>query len=486
MAENTEILTIKEPVIELKPIEVEDQNPSGDSIPKQDKILGSATPVIRINTYNISSDFIIKFKISSIGFVPNIELVFTDTTNQFQGDFPKDGDLLEVYIRSRNNDKFKKIRIDFDIIKINGKVDAEGINIYSISGIMRVPDLFSEQQISLSSDTSYNHLLKICDLISLGFASNDTKTNDKMPRFNPNNTIKDFIKNTIDTSYKDEDSFFTSYIDLYYYLCFVNVNSLFSINEDLEDGTIDALTAAMQDKGQDGKEGNDTKILFSNHPKFEETTNYIKSYALFNNSGDIWMNNGYKRYSQYMDMDNFEFQSFFIDPFTTEGAESNSVLLKGRQGDTSYEKQNKYIYLGRMYSTENEGNLHPNYHYSKILNYQNNEELNKMGLTIELADISSNIYRYKRIPIAIFRNKNGVLSNISMQEGDKQRGTSATQGDDVYSKDDSYIQDNFLTGFYIVRDYSINWTRDGFTQTVNLIRREWPIPNSAGTIKNIK
>ena len=66
----------------------------------------------------------------------------------------------------------------------------------------------------------------------------------------------------------------------------------------------------------------ETKDIFSRKNKFEEilktyvldnfsnTTNYIKSYSLFNNSGQIWMTNGYKRYSQYMDMDTYESTSF--------------------------------------------------------------------------------------------------------------------------------------------------------------------------------
>ena len=48
-----------------------------------------------------------------------------------------------------------------------------------------------------------------------------------------------------------------------------------------------------------------------------------------------------------MDMDTYEFQSFFVDPLTTEGSENDLVILKGKAGDTSYELQNKfYIKVG--------------------------------------------------------------------------------------------------------------------------------------------
>jgi len=265
------------------------------------------------------------------------------------------------------------------------------------------------------------------------------------------------------------------------------------MDTELEDGTFDSITTLVQDKDSNGEEGVVGKILFTNHIKYAETTNYIQEFALFNNSGEIWMSNGYKRYSQFMDMDNFQFQSFFVDPITTDGAESEMVLLKGRKGDNSYERQNKYVYLGRMYSTENEGNLHPNYHFAKILNYQNNAELNKMGLTIKLTDISSNIFRYKRIPVEIYRDKSNssLQSKMAMEQADKERNRESNEQskedpEQKYDRTEQWTRDGFLSGFYVVRDYSILWDKtDGFTQVVNLIRREWHVPNSAGTIKKI-
>lgn len=486
-SKNSDILTIKEPAVVLEQMEVGNVESESQTNADKEKYMGNNTPLIKINGYEMDSKSIIKFKIDSKDFVPTIDLSFVDTTKQFQNDFPKDGDLIELYIRSRNNTAKKKIRINFDILSIKGQA-SKGKNIYALTGIMKVPNLFSEKQLSFLEDTSYNHLLSVCDEIELGFASNETLTDDTMPRFNPNNTIRDFIKKTVDYCYKDETSFFTSYIDLYYYLTLVNVNTLFSMDESLEDGVADIITAATQDKSSDteGLKGNDNKIILSNHDNFNNTTNFIKSYSLFNNSGQIWMSNGYKRYSQYMDMDTYEFQSFFVDPLTTEGAEKNLVILKGKAGDTSYELQNKFLYQGRQFSTLNEGNLHPNYHYAKILNYQNNEELNKMGLSITLQDISSSISRYKRIPVAIYERDSGEITNAGMAYGDAERGTQPEGEEDIKTNSqEDFVANSFISGFYVVRDFSINWDKtSGFTQTVNLLRREWPIPYSAGVAKN--
>lgn len=485
-ANNSDILTIKEPAIVLEKIETGDYSSSNQEVADKPKTMGNFSPYVKINGYELQAKSLIKFKVFATGFIPTIDLAFQDTTGQFQNDFPKDGDLIELYIRSRNNDSKKKIRINFDILTISGQ-ERGGFRTYKMTGIMRVPNIFSEQQVSYPSDTSFNHLLAVCDELELGFASNDTETIDAMPRFNANNTIKDFVMKTVETSFKDEQSFYTSYIDLDYYLTLVNVNTLFSTDETLEDGVADLVSSVTEDKGttDEGTTVENSKILLSNHPKFDSTTNYIKSYHLFNNAGDIWMKNGYKRYSQFMNMDLYEFNSFFVDPLTTEGTENDLIILKGKAGDTYYENQNKYKYQGRMFSTENEGNLHPNYHFAKIQNYQNNQELNKMGLSITLQSISSSILRYKRIPVAIYEHDTNIVNTVSMKNGDSQRDTSAEQTGDIYERPENYIANSFVSGFYVVRDYTINWKRgEGFTQTVNLIRREWPLPYSAGIAKN--
>ena len=488
MANNSDILTIKEPSIVLEEIETGNNEQQNQTVSEKTKYMGNFSPYIKINGYEMDAKTIIKFKVNSTGFVPTISLVFEDVTNQFRNDFPKDGDLIELYIRSRNDSIKKKIRINFDILSVSGHT-SKGKGVYKLSGIMKIPNLFSEKQVSYPLDTSFNHLLTVCEEIEMGFASNDTATVDIMPRINANNSIKDFITKTTETSFKDENSFFTSYIDLYYYLTFVNVNMLFSMDESLEDGNADISTPFTQDKANDdeGVSSDNAKILLSNHPTFDNTNNYIKDYNLFNNSGQIWMNNGYKRYSQYMNMDTYEFNSFFVDPLTTDGSESDLIILKGKAGDDSYNLQNKYKYQGRIISTDNEGNLHPNYHFAKIQNYQNNEEINKMGLTITLQGISSSVSRYKRIPVAIYEHDGNLINSASMINGDAERQTTADQEGDTYTRTENYIANSFISGFYVIRDFSINFNRNtGFTQTVNLIRREWAIPYSAGIVKNKK
>ena len=372
-----------------------------------------------------------------------------DPDDMLDADFPKDGDLVELYLRSPNNDKFKKIRIDFDILKISSKQIKKGTN-YNISGIMKIPKLLSDISLSFPTESSYNHLLSVCDSLQIGFASNVTNTADQMPRFNPKNTIQEFIQKTTNTSYKDDDSFFTSYIDLWYYLNFVNVNSCFQTEGPLQSGDYDTITAANQDKDNDGPEGIQENFMLSNHKNMQASSAFIMAYSLFNNTGDIWMKNGYKRFADSFNMDINEFESFFVDPLTTKGAETDNVILKGKAGDDSYENQIKYKYFGRRYSTDAEGSLHPNYHYAEIQNYQNNTEINKMGLVVSLNGISSSILKYKSIPVSIF--KQGQQAKNRRAAGDDLSGREQKE-EESYTDPQGYLIDSFLSGWYVVKDY---------------------------------
>ena len=108
-----------------------------------------------------------------------------------------------------------------------------------------------------------------------------------------------------------------------------------------------------------------------------------------------------------------------------------------------------------------------------------------MGLSITLQDISSSISRYKRIPVAIYERESGEIANAGMAYGDAERDTQPEDEGNTTNRQEDFVANSFISGFYVVRDFSINWDKkDGFTQTVNLLRREWPIPYSAGVAKN--
>lgn len=478
---NSEILTIKEPTLVRSPIIIEHHGKNSTMSSDATKTEGAEEPFIRINTYKININDIVKFKLSSSGFIPTLDIVFYDRDKIFSGDFVKDGDYVELYIRSKNDKKFKKIRTDFDIIKVVSNPTDDGI-VYSLSCVQKIPMIFRERQISLLNDSSFNHLMQICDLTGLGFASNEVSTEDRMTRLCPSDTLGNFIKKTTETSYKNDDSFFTSYIDIYDYLCFVNVNNTFSLDDELEDAYLDVISELSKDKNATD-DGVKSKLVFTNLPKYEGTSSFITKYSLFNNSGNIWMNNGYMTNVQYMDMDDLQFRAFKMDTLTTRGAENDYIILKGKSGDNSYLNHIRDNVNPRLYSTLREGNLHPNYHYAKSLNNRNNLEIEKMGMTVQLDGFSSNIYRYKRIPVAIYTTGDIVTATINTTRNE-QNGDNMNNGANNY--DNNWILNTFMSGWYVVKDYYISWDNDsGFSQVVNLLRREWNTPISAGALKKI-
>ena len=69
--------------------------------------------------------------------------------------------------------------------------------------------------------------------------------------------------------------------------------------------------------------------------------------------------------------------------------------------------QVKYKYLG----TQGD-NVHPEFQYSTVLNYQNMTEINKMGMIIELDTVNPSITRYSRIYCQIMEYAAAVQETI--------------------------------------------------------------------------
>ena len=58
-----------------------------------------------------------------------------------------------------------------------------------------------------------------------------------------------------------------------------------------------------------------------------------------------------------------------------------------------------------------------------------------------------------------------------------------TENESIYDDSNSYLLDEFLSGWYVVKDFDIVWDNEtAFSQVVTLVRREWPIPYPGGTV----
>lgn len=502
------ILSIIDPEIKLDPILLEDSeseeakritNPavSEDFQTRLSAKAGSWMPIIQVNSILFSIDEIISLNLNLKNKIPTISIAIKDNSNKFSVGFPLDGDVISLYLRPPDTENQRSIRMDFDIIKISSGSKSKS---YSFSGILKIPGMFKEQNKAYDFANSFDHIQEYCEDLNIGFASNVTSTSDSMTRIAAFESYESLINQTVLSAYKNDDSFFTWYIDPFYYLCLVDLNKQFSLEDKIEQANVSVAGAVS---GVDGGEGAPENIkgslLLTNEPSKEGLNIFIESYSLENNTGGIWMSEGYKRYSQFYEMEgnNSSYESVFVDPLTTEGAENEFILLKGKQGDDFYKNQVKYRWMGVQSSTRNQGNVHDNFLFAKLQNHQNLRETNKMVLKVDLAGMNFYVYKYMRIPVIIYQGGENKTNYKLLQERNQALGedkendpngaepfnksiTTRGKGDgdgELGFDDRDLIKNEFLSGYYVVAGINYTYSKPGpVKQTLTLIRREWPIP----------
>jgi hypothetical protein len=461
---------------------------------------GAFTPLIFINSHKFSDDELTFMEFSLNGKVPTISANLKDEDNKFALSPPIDGDVISLYLRPPDETNQKPIRIDFNITNIGASPKSQ---MYFISGVMKIPDLYMENCKSFPAGTSFDHLQKVCEETGLGFATNEDSTDDEMPRICAFDSYETFISDTVFTSYKDDDSFFDWYIDPYYYLCFVNINKQFSLEDKVEEVNISPSVPISGMEGNEKSEDN-TKgsLILTNSTSMGEKNVFINAYSVENKSGDVWMTNGYKRHGQWLNIgeSETEYQQAFADPLTTQGAENDYILLKGRKSDGDfYKKMNKYKWLGKQASYTEKGNVHDNYCFSKILNHQNLEEIEKTTLKVELSGMNFYIYKYMRIPVTLYESNNPKNQaqlkgrNEALGEGNKNTdeqkssplgkihaGMGDNENEDGVPKQTDQVKIEHLSGYYVVTGISYSYSPDDdpvqLKMNLKLSRREWPIP----------
>ena len=457
--------------------------------------IGAIVPLVVINQTTFTDNQLLYFSADFEGKIPMINVSVIDESNKFALDFPTDGDVISLYMRPPDKDNLKPIRIDYDIMDVTSHPESKT---YGFRGIMKIPGFFMEHCTSFKENNSFDHIKAMCSEIGLGFASNESATVDKMPRLCPFETYETFVEETVATTYKDEDSFFTWYIDPYYYLCLVNVNKQFDIEDKADQVNLSTTvpTAGLSNM-LDAKDSVKASLILTNQPDKTGTNLYIESYSIESQTANIWMNNGYMRYAQYLDIRESEskYFSFFVDPFTTPGTENDYQLPKGRVDEPEfYKKQVKYKWTGKQAPYSEKGNVHENYLFSSILNFQNLQEIKKTTLKVDLAGMNFYVYKYMKIPIAIFEQGNGK-SNIDKL---KARDEALGEGGDLDKKPEGNlaatrdggnnpdqlgvdqrdgIKNSFLSGNYVVGGVKYTYQSPGpIKMSLTLIRREWPIP----------
>ena len=490
MALDSHIFTLTEPSIKLEPMKIPSlgEQETGD---QNSYMHGSTMPYIVINGYAFQEGSIDDFVLDLNGTYPEVRARIIDNQDVFTVEqFPRDGDTLNLKVTLDVNGTYKDIRMDFTILEFRGVPTnnfkkAQGAAMFNVRGIARIPGMFTDDCKSYGEDTSINHVKTAAQDLGLGLATNVTDTNDLMTRMCAYESKLDFIDTTVIHSYVDDDSFLTYSIDPYYYVNYVNLEKILNAPKDQE--ITDLISAFnFKERNEDPDDGFGKykgDLLLSNNEVDAGMKHYIQEYNVVNASSKISIKNGYKRGIQFFDAFDEELKEFEIEPLVSQNLEDIEEPLKGKRNSENdeYGSHIKHKYTGIQSL-----NTHANYNYAYLHNTQNMQELNKMYLEVELAGLNPAIYKYMKLPVAIYNySRTSVMvdqikteklkeDGFNLPEEKSEAGKEAIRTtEDQFQKTSSL--DKFLTAHYVVMgiQYKYNPSK-GFTQKLKLARREWP------------
>jgi hypothetical protein len=466
-----------------------------------DRLFGDKSPFVLINGYSITR-YLSYFDMDMNGFMPTIRFSFSALDPVFLSvSYPKDGDIVSVYIKS-SVDVYKPLRMDFNVLSVSSELTSKfstsgtdslgsGNNLmFNILAECRIPGIYTHRSKSFPNATSYDALLQVAQDLDLGFSVNDTAVTDKMTWICPNYSYYDFVREITDSSYKDDSSFFYSFIDCYYNLNFVNLGNQFGYEEDLAKnpdivmalpGGSDVQKPDVTFAGAVNPETNQVKLIITNF-YFGGTYPFsINGYTLISNTGQKSNKTGYFTkilfYDEAAEVDNLDEKvvSYDIESSTPESLQEGEILQKGRPAETIYLGERRVEWLGVLneYSEGNPG-VHSNYLHAQFQNVMNMEDATKLTLRVELDSYYPGIYRGQVVPVEIFVYDS--KGNRKSNSGTLENGSSHSDG--------ANVRDNFLSGNYVIVGMNVTYddTR-GMKQVLNLCRRTWKINTSGQSQK---
>lgn len=425
---------------------------------------GQVLPIVMLNALEIQEGMLVRLEIDCMGFMPKLMMtmdISKSKTSFLDNVFPRAGDVVSIFMRAPN-DTLKPIRNDYEVISVDyiggGIPGGAGSSLVRLTGRLFIPDLYLEKSF-VENGTGYETLKKIASELSLGFASNEDNTDDTMKWYGLGN-YENFINQVTDHVWKNEESFFTSFIDFYYNLNLVNVNKQFTFSLDGQPGVISDLNIRVPDE-EKTLEIEQKIFSLTNNPNYSSRNNFINDFNIINNATLITAKEGIlKDYSFY----DFSSKSFVLDSvpvLNTKDAPSTVVPLGIMK--TLGIQPNK-TWLGMQYS-EPIGNVHKNYSYAKLINNFNLSEIEKIIVEVKLASPNFFIHKGQRLATIIY-NYGDATETI----------TSNNQAAGLLSTKTPGVINRFLTGFYYVKGYRIIYdptVSPGFSQVVYLTRREW-------------
>lgn len=439
-----DVVVIFDPSIDLTKhgkMKVEDikQPVMHDSDVSQNKRVGRYSPFIDINGFQFDQETIESFELSvGKSFLPTLSCVIIDNFSNMSSNGVLTDDILKLFIRSENKD-FKPIRQNYKIVSSSSSVGTERTRI-TIQAILNIDDFHNDMVRSFGKKTSFDTLQDIAKMFSLGFASNETKTDDEMVRICPNISIPEFLStDLVPSMYKDDNSFFIVFVDQYYYLNVVEMNDLFDIHIDLRK-IRESIKLGDRDFQESDEEKSDmTPFFLSNMQMKLSTENGISSYRIVNQIGNV-VENGNKISMHFYDKTASEYKEFYQKNLETDGDSFHTT-------DTEIVKSVNFI-------EQYDENVHKNYYFAKMSNMLNRRSSTRFGLECNLMDVNNHLRVMQQVPIFIIKEK-----------WEKER-----EGD----QSDELKFDNMLSGQYVSESLSYVYKQNGgFYTKVKCVKRDF-------------
>jgi len=485
------ILAVVEPAIMPTKIEIESIKEEDGTPPKQSKSFGTMVPFILVNNYQFRPADVADFKLDLSGILPKCTVSLFDSNKKFAvTEYPRDGDYFTILINSKNQETFKSVHMDFDIVSVTST--QEDGNRLNLTGIAKIPRWMSEDCKNLDSDTSLNHIELLARELKLGLATNIDATDDAQQRIMPYTTYSDFIKGIVESSYISEDSFQKYFIDQYYYFNYIDINKIFNSPNPPISEWADSLasfsSSISADTNTEHPEGDNARVplLLTNHVNLQGLNTFVEKQEIINNSMTVSLSSGYKRTVMIYD-NNSEGaerkQEFTIEALSSENLRDSEEPLKGNRNETRYEDEVKYKYLGRQNAGDDGlGNTHANAAFSRLHNIQNKLEIEKMKLKVTLNSFNPSFYKFQKVPALFYHyDKQKIMQALQQKVKAKEAGLTDTPFDLVDGDMDKQglpqqVVDTFLSGYYIIESiiYEYDEETRNTKQHMVLLRREWP------------
>lgn len=422
------------------------------------KEIGLRAFAISLNGFSLDKNVVNYCLFDNTKKYPTITLRISPNPTDFVAfALPKDGDIISIFYRSTVQE-LKPIRCDFVVVECF----LEGGLSWVIYGVLNIPNYFSDSSFSIN-DTSINTIKEVSKKLKLGFATNETETTDKQNWVCASKPIDVYIEDILLHSWKNEKSFFDSYIDMYYVLNYVNVweqltneidkkvsVGLYKFRDFIESDK-NVILYQKNQKDEDELLGFETPIVLNNWMHNAIKENSISNIRIMNESSRISLENGYKKYVHFFDYMLNEKVEIPTQSITSKGSTKDYLLFRGRLGDNTYKAQNRHTWAGISYNLPDH-NTHQFYKIAEEHNSQNIREIDKFTIEVTLDAVNFNIYRYMVVPVIIYEYGEAVRKFL-----ENRKGFSTLDDNEIPFENVPYIINQNISGFYIVKGFYIDY-----------------------------